>query len=99
MIIPPVENVKQNEDLVHGGDALSEYFITGQYNLDTIQTEENKKLYSNCINELNSYVKNPNINIIMLENPPYQDSSSDNIKGRIKRAKEVIRLSKENCNE
>ena len=81
MIIPPVENVKQNEDLVHGGDALSEYFITGQYNLDTIQTEENKKLYSNCINELNSYVKNPNINIIMLENPHYQDSSSDNIKG------------------
>lgn len=78
MIIPPVENVKQNEDLVHGGDALSEYFITGQNDLDTIQTEENKKLYSNCINELNSYVKNPNINIIMLENPPYRDETANN---------------------
>lgn len=76
MIIPPLENVKQNEDLVHGGDALSEYFITGQNDLDLIQTEKNKKLYSYCINELNSYVKNPNINIIMLENPPYRDTSA-----------------------
>lgn len=88
MIIPPVENVKQNEDLVHGGDALSEYFITGQYNLDTIQTEENKKLYSNCINELNSYVKNPNINIIMLENPPYRDETTGNKDNKAKRSYE-----------
>ncbi len=88
MIIPPVENVKQNEDLVHGGDALSEYFITGQYNLDTIQTEENKKLYSNCIKELNDYVKNENINIIILENPPYRDDTTGNKDNKTKRSYE-----------
>ena len=96
MIIPPVENVKQNEDLVHGGDALSEYFITGQYNLDTIQTEENKKLYSNCINELNSYVKNPNINIIMLENPPYRDENAMDSNNHIGKIKSYVRINMAN---
>lgn len=77
MIIPPVENVKQNENLVSGGDALSEYFITGIYNLNVIENDINKTIYSNCIEELNSYVENENINVIMLENPPYRDMTTN----------------------
>lgn len=76
-IIPPVENVRTNEDLVYGGDALSEYFITGEDNLDAIENDENKKRYSNCIKELNSYINNKNINIIILENPPYRDTTTN----------------------
>lgn len=88
MIIPPVENVNQNQDLVSGGDALSEYFITGQYNLDEIQNEENRKKYSNCIKELNEYVENENINIIMLENPPYRDDTTGDKSGKMSRSYE-----------
>ena len=89
MIIPPVENINKHEDLVHGGDALSEYFITGIDSLDAKQNEENDKRYSNCIKELNEYVKNENINIIMLENPPYRDDTTGDKSGNMPRSYEA----------
>jgi len=38
------------------------------------------KEYLSIIDELNSYVTNPKINFILLENPPYRDSSGENSK-------------------
>lgn len=89
MIIPPVENVNNKDCLVSGGDALSEYFITGQLYLDKndIKYENGKavsKIYLNTITELNNLIKNPNINVIMLENPPYRDETS-NTSGKAKK--------------
>ena len=74
MIIPPVENVNNKDCLVSGGDALSEYFITANENL----FKSGWEVYRDTITELNSLIKNPNINVIMLENPPYNDTSGAN---------------------
>lgn len=80
MIIPPPIEIKNTESLVNGGDALSQEFILGEksttvYNL----TDE----YFEAVTELNNYVKNPNVNVIMFENPPYRDmTASDKIAGK-----------------
>ncbi len=77
MIIPPPGNIKKDESLVSGGDALSEYFVTGQYNLDEIQNQKNIKEYFDCIRKLNSYVSDEKINVIILENPPFRDTTTN----------------------
>lgn len=96
MIIPPVENVKKNESLVHGGDALSKYFVTGEEDLDIIYNQANEKKYSNCIKELNSFIENPNINIIMLENPPYRDMTTNSNGKAVKGFTNFIKIEMKN---
>ena len=71
MIIPPPVEVTGREPLVNGGDALSEQFILGQ-----IKSKMSKE-YINSIAVLNSFVKNKKANIILFENPPYRDSTSN----------------------
>lgn len=74
LVIPPEASAENS--LVDGGDALSRHFILWeQTNVEPL-TES----YRNCIRELNNYVKNPNCNIIIFENPPYRDSIAENIK-------------------
>lgn len=72
IIIPPPVEVTGREPLVNGGDALSEQFILGQ-----IKSKISKE-YINSIAVLNSFVKDKKTNIILLENPPYRDSSAAN---------------------
>ena len=84
MIIPPVENVNNKDCLVSGGDALSEYFITANENL----FKSGWEVYRDTITELNNLIKNPNINVIMLENPPYRDTSAGEMKDAEQRKKE-----------
>ena len=75
MIIPPPIEVKNTESLVNGGDALSENFIFG---VKTKAVYDLSDDYYNAISELNGYIKNPKINVILFENPPYSDSCADN---------------------
>ncbi len=73
LIIPP--NVDPKDQLVNGGDALSEIFVMGSQTQDKSKI---KKEYFEIIDELNNYVKDPKTNIILYENPPYRDSSAAN---------------------
>jgi len=86
MIIPPYKDVTAKFSLVNGGDALSQEFIFGKestlYSLS--------KDYFDSINELNSYVNNQNINIIMFENPPYRDMAQDGGKGTAGFVKDIM---------
>ena len=72
LIIPPYQEVDNKEALVEGGDALSAQFVTGQTSLGIT------KEYNDSIETLLSYVKDKKTNIILLENPPYRDSSAAN---------------------
>jgi len=72
LIIPPPVEVTGREPLVNGGDALGEQFILGKTKIKI------SKEYANSIAELNNFVKNKKTNIILLENPPYRDSSAAN---------------------
>lgn len=70
LIIPP--EVSAENSLVEWWDALSRHFILWERsNLEPLQES-----YKNCIKQLNDYVKNPNCNIIIFENPPYNDQTS-----------------------
>ena len=71
LIIPPPVEVTGREPLVNGGDALSEQFILGKTKIKI------SKEYANSIAELNNFVKNKKTNIILLENPPYRDTTSN----------------------
>ena len=71
LIIPPPMEVTGREPLVNGGDALSEQFILGKTKIKI------SKEYVNSIAELNNFVKNKKTNIILLENPPYRDTTSN----------------------
>jgi len=72
LIIPP--EVSAENSLVEWWDALSRHFILWERsNLEPLQES-----YKNCIKQLNDYVKNPNCNIIIFENPPYRDTIAEN---------------------
>lgn len=71
-IIPPQANPKNA--LVNGGDSLSDIFILGS----GVGKESISKEYFSIIDELNGYVADKKTNIILLENPPYRDSSAAN---------------------
>jgi hypothetical protein len=71
LIIPPPQEIDNTEALVEGGDALSAQFVTGQKSLG--MTKE----YNDSIDMLLGYVKDKKTNIILLENPPYRDTTSN----------------------
>ncbi len=71
LIIPPPQEVKNTEALVEGGDALSSQFIMGQMSLG--MTKE----YSESISTLLRFVRDKKTNIILYENPPYRDETSN----------------------
>ena len=74
LIIPPSAHVKEANPLVNGGDALSDHFVLGS------KADKNSisKEYLAIIDKLNGYVADKKTNIILLENPPYRDSSAAN---------------------
>ena len=71
LIIPPPAHVSEVNQLVNGGDALSDHFVLGS----KVGRMFISKEYLTIIDELNSYVADKKTNIILLENPPYRDSS------------------------
>jgi hypothetical protein len=71
-IIPPQANPV--EPLVNGGDSLSDHFVLGSKVGKTFISKE----YLAIIDELNNLVLDKKTNIILLENPPYRDSSAAN---------------------
>ncbi len=71
LIIPP--DVDPKNQLVNGGDALSDHFVLGS----KVGRMFISKEYLSIIDELNGYVANPKINLILLENPPYRDGSGE----------------------
>ena len=73
LIIPPSAHVKEANPLVNGGDALSDHFILGS----KVGRMFISKDYLAIIDELNSYVADKKTNIILLENPPYRDTTSN----------------------
>ena len=74
LIIPPSAHVKEANPLVNGGDALSDHFLLGS----KVGRMFISKDYLAIIDELNGYVADKKTNIILLENPPYRDSSAAN---------------------
>ncbi len=72
LIIPPQADPKNA--VVNGGDALSDHFVLG----NKVGRMFISKEYLAIIDELNSYVADKKTNIILLENPPYRDSSAAN---------------------
>ncbi len=70
LIIPP--EVSAENSLVEWWDALSRHFILWE----RTSVEHLQDSYKACIKQLNDYVKNPNCNIIIFENPPYRDKSA-----------------------
>ena len=73
LIIPPSAHVKEANPLVNGGDALSDHFILGS----KVGRMFISKDYLAIIDELNGYVADKKTNIILLENPPYRDTTSN----------------------
>src|SRR3989344_316398 len=73
LIIPPSAHVKEANPLVNGGDALSDHFILGS----KVGRMFISKEYLAIIDELNGYVADKKTNIILLENPPYRDTTSN----------------------
>lgn len=71
LIIPPPQEVSNKEALVEGGDALSSQFVTGQQSLKMT------KQYHESIAMLLGYVKDKKTNVILYENPPYRDETSN----------------------
>lgn len=71
LIIPPPQEVSNKEALVEGGDALSSQFISGQKSLG--MTKE----YNESIATLLGFVSDKKTNIILYENPPYRDETSN----------------------
>lgn len=67
LIIPP--QADPANALVNGGDALSEHFVLGNGLIDDD--------YRSIINELKGYVTDEKTNIILLENPPFRDETSN----------------------
>ncbi len=74
LIIPPPSQADPKNALVSGGDSLSDNFVLGS---DVGKKSMNKE-YLSIIDQLNGYIADKKINIILLENPPYRDSSAAN---------------------
>lgn len=88
-IIPP--SVDPKDQLVNGGDALSEYFVLGS----KVGKKFFSKEYLSTIDKLNSYVSNPKINLILLENPPYSETFGDIEQEKTRDVKKESFVSKE----
>jgi len=100
LIIPPSNFILKQKhstltQIIKGGDALSEHFITGKVKTDKDlfdykETEQDKMIeeYKKNIETLNGFVTNPNCNVIVLENPPYRDTSAGEMKDAEQRKKE-----------
>ena len=73
LIIPPPTHIKEINPLVNGGDALSNHFVLGS----KVGRMFISKDYLAIIDELNGYVTDKKTNIILLENPPYRDTTSN----------------------
>ncbi len=73
LIIPPPAHVSEANQLVNGGDALSDHFVLGS----KVGRMFISKEYLAIIDELNGYVADKKTNIILLENPPYRDTTSN----------------------
>lgn len=82
LIIPPPAHVSEAKQLVNGGDALSGHFILGS----KVGRMFISKEYLAIIDELNGYVADKKTNIILLENPPYRDSSAANTENSTNRS-------------
>jgi len=80
LIIPPT--AEPANALVNGGDALSDCFVLGS----KADSSFNRKDYLATIDQLNDYVADKKTNIILLENPPYRDSSAANTDNTINRS-------------
>lgn len=80
LIIPP--QADPADALVNGGDALSDHFILGS----RVSRMFISKEYLAIIDELNGYVTDKKTNIILLENPPYRDSSAANTENMANRS-------------
>ncbi len=77
LIIPPPQEVDNTEALVEGGDALSLPFVTGQ------KSAGMTKEYDESIATLLRLVANKKTNIILYENPPFRDETSNShMKGK-----------------
>jgi hypothetical protein len=74
LIIPPPAQASEISPLVNGGDALSDHFVLGSKAGQMFISKD----YLAIIDELNGYVADKKTNIILLENPPYRDSSAAN---------------------
>lgn len=72
-IIPPPGEAKPTDALVNGGDALSAHFVFGS----SMNTKSISKEYLNIIDELNEYVTDKKTNVILFENPPFRDETSN----------------------
>lgn len=70
LIIPPT--AEPANALVNGGDALSDHFVLGSKVGQMFISRE----YLAIIDELNSYIADKKMNIILLENPPYRDEAA-----------------------
>src|ERR1035437_24514 len=64
------------DPLVNGGDALSDHFVLGSGAGKTFVDKD----YQAIIDELNAYVANKETNVILVENPPYSDTSADKVR-------------------
>lgn len=71
LIIPPQAN--PTDALVNGGDALSDHFVLGS----KVGRMFISKEYLAIVDELNGYITDKKTNIILLENPPYRDTTSN----------------------
>ncbi len=71
LIIPP--KAEPTDALVNGGDALSDHFVLGS----KVDRMFISKEYLTIIDELNDYIADKKTNIILLENPPYRDTTSN----------------------
>jgi hypothetical protein len=93
LIIPPKvfiakqrQHIQEAGQVIIGGDALSEHFITGKIpdttdlltcEKDKIEKQKLNEEYVRAIEKLNSYVNDENCNVIVCENPPYRDITSN----------------------
>lgn len=80
LIIPPI--AEPTNALVNGGDALSDHFVLGS----KVGRMFISKEYLAIIDELNSFIADKKMNIILLENPPYRDSSAANTENSTNRS-------------
>lgn len=83
LIIPP--NVDPKDQLVNGGDSLSEHFVLGSKVGRIFISKE----YLSIIDELNNYVNSKTTNLILLENPPYRDSNSSHYNEAVRQERNI----------
>ncbi len=73
LIIPPPIQANPKNALVSGGDALSDDFVLSS----KVAKKSISNEYFSIINQLNGYIADKKINIILFENPPFRDETSN----------------------